>query len=81
MSPAVNSVFQEYNKKQTTDTVSQDGFNFHSVIMNYQIVCACVCTFVHLLSIFCIPGTMLDVKWALLNKEKDMIPVFMKFPV
>lgn len=31
ISPAVNSVFKEHYKKQTTDTGSQDVFNFHSV--------------------------------------------------
>lgn len=57
VSPAVNSVFQEHNKKQTTDVGSQDGFNFHSVRVNYQVITPYVCTFIHLLSIFYIPGT------------------------
>ena len=73
ISPVVNSVFQEHNKKQTTGTGSQDSFNFNTVKMNYQ---SYTHVFVHL---FIYQATF--IYQALLNTEKHMIPVFLKFIV
>lgn len=72
---------QKKKKNRWLTLGPQDALNFNSVKMDYQIIYPCVCTFIHLLGTFYMPGTVLGVEWPLLSIEKDMTTVLWKFMV